>query len=120
MSKEESIDLWTQRGISYNEVRNRLNERSDLECLTAFKWMRNWGVITVETGLLISKSADLIRDSKSILIGTVDHDGVEQFILPGLKSIPKLKRLMILELHALVVEAYVRSANQCFPLQFNN
>lgn len=114
MSAEERIDLWAERGVPHSEIKKRLPERSDKDCLTAWKWLREWGIITKETSLIISESADATRSAAAVL------EQFEPFFLKAVdqsadlpKPLPSLP--LLLELNALVVEAYVRAANHCFP-----
>ena len=44
----KEIHLWSENGIAYDEIVERLSERSDDECYSAYHWLEN---ITAKRGL---------------------------------------------------------------------
>ena len=101
------LDLWSDRGISHQEIRARLTERSDQDVLGACTWLRAMGVVDEETRVSIVKLAELRRSSRLVL------DAVEPALNEHLRGHPRLPQL--LELHALMVEACVRVSEKLYP-----
>lgn len=102
------IDLWTQRGISYEEVRNRITERPLEDCYAA-NIISN--VSGTSAGLQLAELADRYRSTEEIL------KIKEPKMRRAIGNNPKIEQY--LEIHALTIEAYVRTAQKHVPNRTN-
>ena len=113
-----SIELWTERGVSYAEVRGRLKERTNEDCMVATAMLVKIGLLDAQTGVHIADMADQLRDATKIL-SYVDERVRKEMS----ERAPELKPQEVeqyMELQALMVEGYVRAADACFPPQGKN
>lgn len=101
------IDLWSERGVGHDEIRRGLWVRPEADCIAATKWLREMGQVDDELGLKIAEMAETLRNANRVL------DKIEPKIRAALDGHPALPQ--ILELHALMVEAYVRGSNHLYP-----
>jgi hypothetical protein len=95
--------LLSDHGIGHDIIRAGLHKRSDRECLEAATLLRNYGNLTKGSGIKIAEMSIALRDSSLIL------DKIEPGLRERFADHPQLPQL--LEVHALMVEEYVRCAN---------
>lgn len=107
----ESIELWSERGVPRSEIVKRIRERDMKDCITAQQWLL--GSLPDETMGHMCKMADGLRSTARVL----------SFLdLEALKAHADKEASVesIVEIVALAIEAYVRAADECFPVQGRN
>lgn len=113
----DTIDLWTERGVPFAHTLNHIHERHDQDCVTAYRWFRKWGVLTDDVVLKICDIALSERSTRKIFAK------LNATIEPTLRDLPWPKEFPIEyfhELHALVIENFVRIADRKVPIPGNN
>ncbi len=106
-----TLDLWTERGVPYEEVRRRIGERTEEELLDAANAFRE---VILYVGEAIAEAADTLRTTDDVL------NKYEPLYRKSIAFAPANQRQALLEIHALIVELYVRTANQLFPIHGSN
>lgn len=106
------MNLWSKAGAPHSYITANLAARPDADCIEAFRFFEQNDMLTRDRVQALGTLADEIRDTRQILAQ------IEPRFVEGLKmrGLPENVQAMALEIHALVVEAYVRSANAVFPL----
>lgn len=103
---DETIELWTERGVPISETIKRICERDMRDCMLAQKWLRP--LFPDDTLRKVCEMADNLRSTAKVF-------SFMPFSKPG-NEMPDT----IVELMALFTEAYVRAADECFPRPSNN
>lgn len=103
----ESIDLWAERGVPHPEILRRIRERPLRECALAQQWMASAAMSDDALRKLIDM-ADALRST--VRICALLEPRFRQSYPPEMP----LPLEYFLELNALMVEMYVRAADDCF------
>lgn len=106
----EKIDMWCQRGVVRDEIISRMRERDRKDCVTAWSWIGK--MFPSETMLQICKMSDCLRSTRKVM------DCLIPKFCKSLSAGAPVEE--IIELFALTVEHYVRTADECFPKASNN
>lgn len=104
MKTKESIDLWTERGVPYAEVRARISERTDRDCMLARAWLEESRMIDANTAAMVGFMARRLPTTRMIL------ELFEPFFVHRVAPTTRAESNFqhFLELHALATEAIVR------------
>lgn len=110
--KTSEIKLWSERGVPYAEIINRIRERDTKDCITARVWLAE---LDKETFLKVADMAEALRSTREVMRYFEPH-----FHKSAAKFTADFTKENFMEINALMVEGYVRAADELFPKASKN